>query len=96
MALRDPKNEKAWDLMLAYRRVFNTEDGREVLEDILFDLKFFDALENQADATLHNAAKALLFKCGILQDFQTGKLVEGLFSLPYTPPNKGDKVKEKQ
>lgn len=94
MAVRDPENREAWELMLTYRRVFATLDGQEVLKDMLFDLKFFDTVDTMADAQLHNFGKKLLFKAGIMQDFQVEDIVKAFLSLPYTPPRTSDKAKE--
>jgi hypothetical protein len=93
MAQRDPKNTEGWELLLLYRRVFGSDEGQQVLQDILEDLKYFDTVESVNDATLHNAAKMLLFKCGMIQDFQVGAFIKSLFQLPYSPPET-DKGKE--
>ncbi len=74
------------DSIKQYRRVFNTPDGRQVLADMLGDLHYHDTIPNQGDAVLHNYAKTLLYKLGILQDHNEVAIVEAFFDLPYIPP----------
>jgi hypothetical protein len=51
-----------------YRSVFNTEDGRWVLMDILNDLGMWSAtVEGVDEVALQNYARLLLQKCGAWQ-----------------------------
>ena len=58
------KTEKAiiaeQNIRQTYRALFNTEAGRMVLEDMLWNLKFLAPCENEADMALCNYAKSLL------------------------------------
>jgi hypothetical protein len=86
MAILDQENQDQIEMAMTYRRVFSTVDGRVVLEDILGDLYLHDSLDTQNQAVLHNYAKLLLFKMGVLQDFNIGTLVEAYLKQPYAPP----------
>ena len=91
MAQIDADNREAVELTQTYRRVFNTPDGLVVLEDLLSDLHYHDTVASMGDATLHNAAKIILFKLGVLQDHNLKGMLESFMKLPYLPPVKGDK-----
>ena len=45
-----------------FRRVFSTQEGQIVLQQILTDLKFFDECVDEADTALNNYAKFMIFK----------------------------------
>ena len=45
-----------------FRRVFSSEDGRIVLQQILTDLRFFDECISETDVALNNYAKFMIFK----------------------------------
>lgn len=51
-----------------YRRVFNSEIGKIVLEDILNDLHFFDNYINEDVLPLVNYSKVLMWKIGVLDN----------------------------
>ena len=72
-----------------YRVVFNTEDGRVVLADLLDMCNFF-ALVQPGDDTLilRNFAMKILAKLGITD--KVG-LVDALMSIPYTDIYKENK-----
>lgn len=66
-----------------YRAVFGTETGQKVLADILDSLNYFSAVEPAADnLILHNKAKEILAKCGILEERNKEKIIGELFKLP--------------
>ena len=45
-----------------YRRVFSTDEGRQVLHQILTDLRFYDECITDTDIALNNFAKFMIFK----------------------------------
>ena len=68
-----------------YRRVFNTPEGKEVLTDILNDLRFYaDTKEGEADLVRHNSAALILAKCGIWNPEHIEGITDKLFEL--SPP----------
>jgi hypothetical protein len=83
MAILDAKD--SIELAMTYRRVFNTPDGRIVLEDMLSDLKLHDTVDSQHDSTLQNYAKLILFKMGVLQDFNMVRIIDSYFKMPISP-----------
>lgn len=65
-----------------YRAVFNTEDGRIVLADLLDKCNFFSLVEPGADTLiLRNFAMKILVNLGINNK---ADIVEALMSTPYT------------
>lgn len=79
-----------------YRSVFNTPDGQEVLQDILDSCNYFSLEEPGVDTLiLHNFAKSLLAKCGILTIKNKGYFLQALFKIPVDDPERLiDKEKE--
>lgn len=78
-----PDPELAW----RYRRVFDTPEGREVLKDILFDLRFFSLqLSGPEETALHNAAHRILRKCGAWQEHNVLDITASVLRMPLTPP----------
>ncbi len=49
---------------MAYRRVFGSADGKEVLRDLLHDLYVFSQISNPEEVALHNFGMRLLDKIG--------------------------------
>jgi hypothetical protein len=90
MAQVDHETREAVDLVVSYRAVFCTKEGRRVLKDMLSDLQYHSSV-GMDNASLHNYAKFLLFKIGALQDHNEEALVDALLDLPYLPPAYGDK-----
>jgi hypothetical protein len=78
------------EMVLAYRRVFNTADGKIVLEDIMDILQLNCTLESEQVVALHNAALIILDRMGIFRPWNNTAYINALLSLPYTPPP-GDK-----
>jgi hypothetical protein len=76
--------EKTRDMNEVYRHVFRTEQGREVLTDILNDCGFFslDDISNEADIARLNVAKNILHKAGIWIPGYVRELVDRLLDLP--------------
>jgi hypothetical protein len=48
------------DVRKLYRQVLGAGDGRILLEDILFELKFMSECQNEGDMAMNNYAKRLL------------------------------------
>lgn len=68
-------------IAMFYRNVFfGTEEGKEVLDDILRELSFFSTNnpEDIAQAALSNAGKVILAKCGIWTDENTRSIIDVL------------------
>lgn len=51
-----------------YRRVFNTKEGKAVLEDILGDLHILDNYVDITNLPLANYGRVLLWKLGVLDN----------------------------
>jgi hypothetical protein len=83
--------QEDYERICLYRRVFNTPDGREVLTDIMGILGLNATIESEDQAALHNAALTILSHAGMLRDWNSKEYIESLFTLPYTPPEPGDK-----
>lgn len=79
------------EMIMTYRRVFNTPDGKVVLEDILSLLGLNESIESEAQGALHNAAVAILARAGILRPWNSSAIVSALLSLPYSPGSRPDK-----
>lgn len=58
-------NERRWENL--YRKVFQTDEGQQVLTDILNDCGFYglDDLKSSADIARLNVGRRILGKCGI-------------------------------
>lgn len=82
MSVLNMKDDATRDLVSAYRRVFNTKDGRMVLKDMLCDLHYHDTLAGQEDVIRHNYAKILLYKLGILTDDNEDRMISALLAIP--------------
>lgn len=68
----------------AYRRTFNTPDGKAVLTDILNDLGLYSAqIETPGDVALQNYARKLLFKLGAWREANIFLLTQGFMELPW-------------
>ena len=65
------------------RKVYSTPEGRDLLMDLLNDLKFFDSLGTEADMVLHNKALELLSKLGIWEEHNITRIVNALMNMPY-------------
>jgi len=67
-----------------YRIVFGSQTGREVLADILASMGYFQLEDVSPEGlVLHNQAKIILQKCGLLNYQQRVDLLEAWFSLPF-------------
>lgn len=75
-----------------YRIVFGTETGKEVLTDILAGMGFFHLEEISPEAlALHNQAKIILQKCGLLNYRKREELLDSWFKLPFEIYEEGEK-----
>lgn len=76
-------------LIMTYRRVFNTADGREVLRDLLNDMEFFadsEAMSSEWQVEKERMARRILAKCGVWRPDNTRHLVGALMGLPFDVP----------
>lgn len=71
---------------LQYRRVFNTPDGKAVLQDMLVDLNVFSAVDpkDHESVALRNYGITLMYNVGILTDDNLEPMVDKLMSMEYT------------
>lgn len=71
---------KESDLSLMYSRVFNTDEGRIVLYDILNDVGFFSLkdFDKSEDIARLNVGRRILGKCGVWQPANTEEIVKSL------------------
>lgn len=73
---------------IAYRRLYNSPEGRAVLADVLNHLGFFSmtpgAIHPSPDAELAMAAKAktILYEMGIWRPENIGAIVDALLGIP--------------
>jgi hypothetical protein len=88
---KDDAAQKDYERILTYRRVFGTPDGKEVLLDIMEILGLNSSIESEEQAALHNAAVAILSRAGIFRPWNGVEYIDALFTIPYTPPQEGDK-----
>lgn len=54
--------ERDKQMTAAFRRVFQTQEGRIVLHQLLVDLRFYDECVTETDVALNNFAKFMIFK----------------------------------
>lgn len=72
-----------------YQRVFGTEEGQEVLTDIVNECKFFDShLKTAEDVALHNFSKKLLYNAGMWDESSRLEIIKGLYRLKNSMPDK--------
>ncbi len=72
------------DRTLLYRRVFNTPDGKAVLQDMLLELKVFSSINPDAqEIALRNYGLSLMYNLGILVDTNLELMVDKLMSMDY-------------
>lgn len=70
-----------------YRRVFNTDDGREVLTDLLTILGFFSTSNASIEeALLENVGKLILAKCGAWHAEQLRTITKQIMEQPAAAP----------
>jgi len=86
--------DKVLDSRDVYRSVFGTDQGREVLTDILNDCNFFsqEDLEDKADIARLNVAKKILEKMGIWEPRHCRNVVDRLLELPILKGNENAKT----
>jgi len=66
------------------RGVYNSEDGRTVLTDILADLNFFCGdIKTEQEMAKQNSARVLLNRLGIWQKHNARRIVNALMDMPY-------------
>lgn len=79
-------SQESQERVMLYRRVFGTDEGRQVLEDILLDLGHFSVSESDDDIVRQNYAKSLLYKVGAYVDRNIPEMVESYLTMPYLDP----------
>lgn len=73
------------------RIVYNSENGRVLLTDLLNDLDFYNMdLQTQQDMVRQNSARMLLKKLGIWYPHNMKHIVDALMNMPYTMEVKKD------
>lgn len=68
-----------------WRAVFGSPLGKEVLEEMLIELHFFDTLDptDMEQVALHNYAKSILYRLGFFQDKNVSSMLDDMFKLDY-------------
>lgn len=89
---QEERDEELRKKVEAYRRVFNTADGRFVLGDILNDLRFFADGSGvlEIDVERMRIARQILAKCGIWQTGNIGRMTGLMFELPWETSKESD------
>lgn len=62
----------------AYRRVFQTEDGKTILCDILNLLGFFNNVPERINPQCISVGNTILSRCGVIDSGRTGLYMDGL------------------
>ena len=62
----------------AYRRVFSTQDGLIILNDILGQLGLFNNVHDQIKPECISVANTILSRCGIITPESTGPYMAGI------------------
>jgi alpha-glucuronidase len=75
----------------AYRKLFNTYEGRLVLTHMLNELCFYgDSVENDEERTLSNYARHLLTNIGVWRDANNEDMTSMMFKIYEKPyPEEG-------
>ena len=60
-------------LIQKYRNVFSGLEGQDVLEDLLYSLRYGRRIETPEDMSRHNAAVEILAMCGFSPEYLTAK-----------------------
>jgi len=60
--------EEARRIKAAFRQLFSTQMGQEVLTSILSLCKFYSQADRPEDMELQNTGKKILYLCGIWED----------------------------
>jgi hypothetical protein len=80
---KKPDNTEALKLINAYRSVFFTPEGRQVLTHLLVDLGVFNELEaTEYEVAQHNAGIRILTRLGIIRGNNIRAIVDALVDLP--------------
>lgn len=74
----DPNDKK---IANAYRATFLPEQGKIVLDDLLWSLYFFSKAENDEHRIRQNVAREILNKLGIFNDVKSGEIVNKLLEI---------------
>jgi len=70
----------------AYRKIFNSYDGRLVLAHMLNEMCFFgDSVETDEEKVLNNYARHLLTNCGLWRDANNEDITNSLFMIMEKP-----------
>jgi hypothetical protein len=78
----EPVNEEI-ELLNAYRGVFYSPEGRQVLAHLLTDLGIFNELEaTEHEVSQHNAGIRILTRLGIIRANNIQNIVNALLDLP--------------
>ena len=70
-----------------YRAVFSgSQDGIDVFEDLLTDLRLYETIDTEEDRALHNFALKLVVKMGIYESSNMRMVTRNLLGIPLPSP----------
>lgn len=83
MAIIESEAQKSKTLL--YRRVFNTPEGRQVLQDMLLDMNVFSSIPptDPERMAIRNYGMTLLYNVGVMTDDNIELIVDRLMSIDY-------------
>jgi hypothetical protein len=74
------------DIILSYRNVFGTDEGRKVLLHMLFEMRYFDSdVQTEEGRIMRNYATRLLQRIGALEpEYFIDAMMNALMKVPLT------------
>ena len=80
MSKKDVEKAEKW------RTVFGSPLGKEVLEEMLIELQFFNTIDptDVEQVALHNYGKSIMYRLGFLQDKNVSSIIDDMFKLDYS------------
>jgi hypothetical protein len=70
-----------------YHTLFSSsQDGIDVFEDLLTNLRLYETIDTEEDRCLHNFGIALVIKAGIYEESNMRMVTRNLLQIPLPPP----------
>lgn len=83
LKINDEVNLEELKVLNAYRSVFHTPEGKQVLAHLLTDLGLFNELEpSEYEVAQHNAGIKILQRLGIIRAENIQSIIDALMNLP--------------